>query len=57
MFLKRKLKKLNEVLKVQGNDGNWNSDEYMLGYFNGLELATSIMENREPIFRKLKKED
>lgn len=27
------------------------SDDYMVGVYNGLELAQSILENREPIYK------
>lgn len=43
---------LAEVLKIQGEHGNWNYDPYMQGMFNGLELAAAIMEGRTPRFRK-----
>ena len=41
------LKQLREVHAVHGRDGCWDIDDYMLGMFNGLELALSIVENRE----------
>ena len=41
------LKQLREVHAVQGRDGCWDIDDYMLGLYNGLELALSIVENRE----------
>ena len=40
------LKQLREVHAVQGRDGCWDIDDYMLGLYNGLELALSIVENR-----------
>ena len=49
------LKKLREVHEVQGQDGNWNLNPYMEGLYNGLELALSIMENRDPQYKKLEK--
>lgn len=52
---KRKLLNLKEVRDAQGNDGNWNYDHYMLGLFNGLELALSMMEGRDVEYRELKK--
>ena len=42
---------LKEMLEVQGADGNWNYDSYMLGMYNGMEFALSIMEGREPFYR------
>ena len=44
---------LKNLVDAQGQDGTWNSDKYMLGLFNGLELALSIFESREPKFREL----
>jgi hypothetical protein len=46
-----KIGALRDVLKVQGYNGNWNYDPYMLGLYNGLELALSIMEKRQPYFK------
>ena len=52
---KRRMENLRNVWEAQGNDGNWNYDEYMLGMFNGLELALSMMEGRDVEYRELKK--
>jgi hypothetical protein len=41
------LKQLLELHAIQGSDGCWDRDDYMLGLYNGLELALSIVENRE----------
>ena len=41
------LNQLREVHAIQGRDGCWDIDDYMLGLYNGLELALSIVENRE----------
>ena len=41
------LKQLREVHAIQGSDGCWDIDDYMLGLYNGLELALSIVESRE----------
>ena len=41
------LTQLREVHAIQGRDGCWDIDDYMLGLYNGLELALSIVENRE----------
>jgi hypothetical protein len=48
------LKDLQELIGIQGRKGNWDHDDYMCGMFNGMELALSIFEHREPIFRSLK---
>jgi hypothetical protein len=44
---KETLTQLREVHAVQGRDGCWDIDDYMLGLYNGLELALSIVESRE----------
>lgn len=40
----------NEMLELQGRDGNYNYDEYMLGLYNGMEYIVSLLEVREPKF-------
>lgn len=50
---KKRVKELKNVWGVQGTAGNWDYDPYMLGLFNGLEMALSLMEGREPVFRSL----
>jgi len=50
-------KSLKDLLAVQGQNGNWNHDDYMCGMYNGMELMVATIENREPEYRKLKQED
>ena len=45
------IKEIKEILKIQGENGNWNYDKYMLGLYNGIEFALSILEERQPNFR------
>lgn len=40
----------NEMLEVQGQKGNYDYDEYMLGLYNGMEYIVSLLEVREPKF-------
>ena len=42
---------MKEVHRVQGADGNWDYDPYMLGLFNGMEFMLSLLEDRNPDFR------
>ena len=49
--LQTKSEEMKALMSVQGSDGNWNYDSYMLGMYNGMELMLSILEEREPIFR------
>lgn len=51
----KRLKDLREMIKIQGDNGNWNFDPYMHGMYNGMEFALSLMENREPEFREAPK--
>ena len=44
---------LRDIVSIQGSDGNWNANEYMLGLYNGLILALATIEGKEPIFREL----
>lgn len=46
-----RIETLREMTKVQGYDGNWNYDPYMMGMYNGMEYALSIFEMREPVFK------
>ncbi|MEO3856197.1 hypothetical protein [Acrocarpospora sp. B8E8] len=44
--------KVRHLRDVQGWNGTWNFSPYMLGLFNGLELALSVLEGeREPVYR------
>lgn len=45
------LKISKEVLDLQGQDGNYNYDSYMLGMYNGMEYIIALFEKREPIYK------
>lgn len=47
--------KLRELVEIQGRDGTWNHDQYLLGMFNGMELMLAVIEGREPAYRELPK--
>lgn len=47
----KKLADANNVLKTQGQKGNYDYDEYMRGMYNGMELIVAIFEEREPIYK------
>lgn len=49
--LPSRVDKLREINAVQQDNGNWNFDPYMHGMANGLELATAIIEDREPNYK------
>lgn len=46
-----RIEELRNLVAIQGTDGNWNYDHYMRGMFNGMELALSVLEGREPQYR------
>jgi hypothetical protein len=48
---RKNIEALKSMVSVQGDHGNWNYDDYMFGMFNGMELALSILENREPQYK------
>jgi hypothetical protein len=50
-----KMDDLRLLVDAQGRDGLWNKNEYLLGFYNGMEFALAIMEEREPKPRKLPK--
>lgn len=52
--LEAKVSDANELLAIQGEDGNWDYNDYMLGMYNGMELIVSVMEGREPVYRSKK---
>jgi hypothetical protein len=47
-----KIKELQSLVEIQGEDGNWDHNDYMRGMYNGMELMLAIAEEREPEFRK-----
>jgi hypothetical protein len=54
----KQIESLNNVLDIQGSDGNWNYEgdpNYMTGMYNGMELMDSIVDNRDPKFRDVPK--
>ncbi len=44
------LEKLENMVAIQTDDGNWNYSPYMFGYANGLILALATMKDEEPKF-------
>lgn len=45
------LKCSKEMLDLQGHNGNYNYDSYMLGIYNGMEYIIALFETREPIYK------
>ena len=50
----KKIQQIIDVHKVQNSKGNWDSNEYMRGLANGLELALALLEEREPEYKSKK---
>ena len=48
---KHHLKCSKEMLDIQGQKGNYDYNEYMLGLYNGMEYIIALFETREPIFK------
>jgi len=42
---------MKDIVRIQGYEGSWNSDPYMHGMYNGMELMLSLAELRQPVFR------
>ena len=51
--MRTELEQLRELHAIQGTDGTWDHDLYLLGLFNGLELALATMEDRDPIYKNV----
>lgn len=47
----KKLQDLINILDIQGQNGNWNYDPYMMGLYNGMEMARSIFAETKPVFK------
>lgn len=54
--LKTRVKEVKKIRKIQEKTIETNADDYMIGLFNGLEMAVAILENREPEFSATTKE-
>lgn len=46
--MKTPIEQLEACVGIQCSDGNWNYDEYMFGFANGLILAEALMKGTEP---------
>lgn len=48
--------KTNEIKRLKKNQEQNIKDDYSLGIYNGLELALSVLEKREPDFKTIENE-
>lgn len=46
--LRERIEDANKLKDFQGSEGVIQNNPYMIGLYNGMELALSIVENREP---------
>jgi hypothetical protein len=51
MFESKKEKELKRLHDIQLQNISDQSDDYMIGLYNGLELVLSIFEDRDPEFK------
>lgn len=56
IFKSSKLFELKRTKQMQEQAMKTNCDDYMVGLYNGLELAVAIMENRVPELISINKE-
>ena len=56
MLKGKKIRELKRVKDVQEQSLKAKHDDYMIGLYNGLELAVAIMENRKPVYLSCIKE-
>lgn len=54
--LKGKIKEVKNIRDLQKQSLEKSTDDYMVGLYNGLEMATAILEGREPEFLACVKE-
>lgn len=48
--LKKGLDDLHRLIDIQCSDGNWNYDSYMHGLANGMLVALSLFDGKDPKF-------
>lgn len=56
-LLELRVQQLKETLEVQSKEVNVDTTDYMIGLYNGLELAVAIIDNRTPEFKRLQLPD
>lgn len=48
--MEKNIKALDDLVKIQCSDGNWNFNPYMHGMANGMILALSLFKGVDVIF-------
>lgn len=46
----RKAKEIERIQSMQAKTLESNGDDYIVGIYNGLEMALAVLLNREPVF-------
>ena len=41
---------IEDLVKVQCSDGNWNFDPYMCGIANGMILCLAVLQGHDPVY-------
>ena len=47
---------LQDLIDIQGQNGNWNYDPYMHGLYNGLICARDVLRGVEPEYKEAPEE-
>ena len=47
-IIRKRIEDLNEAVRIQTKDGNWNYGPYMFGMANGLILAKACIAGTDP---------
>lgn len=50
-MLKNANKKLEQIKTLKNVQENNLEDDYMIGLYNGMELAVAILEDRKPVYK------
>lgn len=56
MLKGKRIRELKRIKDIQEQNLGEDQNEYMVGMYNGLELAVAIMENRKPVYLSCIKE-
>lgn len=56
MLKGKRIRELKRIKDIQEQNLGEDQNEYMVGMYNGLELAVAIMENRPPVYVSCEKE-
>ena len=52
MDYKSKIEAIKLIREEQDSQGEYGKTDYMIGLYNGIELALSMLEDREPLFKE-----